>query len=146
MKVSVLSRGPNDAGLLLKTVSKPVKALSACPTSPCNTAAPATPSTPAPATANAALNLTGNPMVDMMSVFSMMADAANAGQNPLGAVLNFPTAMSVIAGVCVCMSKLQPAAGIAAFGGHRCRLRTAAHGLTHGDMSACFFKLQACPI
>jgi hypothetical protein len=37
-------------------------------------------------------------MVDMMSVFSMMYGAANAGQNPLGAVLNFNTAMTVIAG------------------------------------------------
>jgi hypothetical protein len=47
--------------------------------------------------------LSGNPMVDMMSVFSMMYGAANAGQNPLGAVLNFPTAMTVISGVSVCV-------------------------------------------
>lgn len=106
VKVSVLSRGPKDAGLLLKTLSKPINALSACPASPCSTSAPATPSSPAPATAstsNAALNMTGNPMVDMMSVFSMMYGAANAGQNPLGAVLNFPTAMTVISGVCACV-------------------------------------------
>jgi hypothetical protein len=98
VKVSIVSKGAKDAGLLLKTVSKPIKALSECPSSPCQPpaapATPATPATPAPAT----LNLTGNPMVDMMSVFSMMYGAANAGQNPLGAVLNFNTAMTVISG------------------------------------------------
>lgn len=63
--LSVLSKGASDTGMLIKTVTKPVKALSACPLSPCQTSTPA-PSSPAPATVsnnNGALNLTGNPMV-----------------------------------------------------------------------------------
>lgn len=39
-------------------------------------------------------------MVDMQSVFTLMYGAAANGQDPFGAVLNFGTAMQVIAGVC----------------------------------------------
>jgi hypothetical protein len=62
--LSVLSKGVSDSGMLVKTVSKPIKPLSACPLSPCQTSTPA-PSSPAPATTNnnGALNFTGNPMV-----------------------------------------------------------------------------------
>jgi hypothetical protein len=43
-------------------------------------------------------NMTGNPMVDMMSVFSMMYGASGAAATPLGLVLNANTAMTVISG------------------------------------------------
>lgn len=99
--MSVLSKGAGDAGMLLKTVSKPIKPLSACPDSPCAQATPASPapSSPAPASAaSGAVNLSGNPMVDMMSVFSMMYGASGVASTPLGLVLNANTAMTVISG------------------------------------------------
>lgn len=123
VKISVLSKAPTDAGLLLKTVSKPIKALSACPQSPCvkdsTASAPApTTTTPTPATPSA-LNITGNPMVDMMSVMSMLAGSSGLGATPLGMLLNYQTAMTVISG----------ALGVIALPSRSCRQDI--HELTH---------------
>jgi len=96
VKITVLSKAPNSAALLLKTVSRPIKALKDCPQSPCVKSATA--QTPSTAVTESGSRPASNPTVDAMSAFSMLYGASGVQSTPLGMIINPATALTVLSG------------------------------------------------
>jgi hypothetical protein len=105
LQLSVLSKAQTASAMAIKTVAKPIKALSACPASTCNpSSSPAPAASPAPSPAPAGsttIKLTGNPAVDMMTMWGMFASGMNTSgfmNMPFLPGMDFNTVLTIISG------------------------------------------------
>lgn len=103
VKLYVLSSTSTSAGQVVKSVTKTVQPLAACPASPCNNQSRTTGSTAGtPSTGgstsndNTVMYLTGNPAADLSNLFGLLTGGAGASLFKMPTALDAATVLQLL--------------------------------------------------